>query len=255
MLKLGKKPARPEAFPHRFAAFFPAASLPVPPLVFGKPGLIPNPGMLANDRASNCVEVDAAHHVMYWNALANRPIPRFSDAAVLSDYSKQAGYDPRDPSTDAGTDLGEYAAYWRDLGVIDADGVRHRIDLSVSIPPGRGAVDGVVLAAYLFGAVSVGIQLPESAQEQFDRLEPWTPPGPLGAVNVGGHCITVCGRNSHGNILAWTWGRLTAMTHEFLMERMDEAVVHLSREMLRDNDKLSSRDYNYAALLTAMGQL
>lgn len=252
-LKLGKKPARPGAFSHQFAAFFSAPALPKPPLVFGKPGLLPNPGMLANDRTSDCVWADCAHQVMYWNALANRPVPYFNDAAVLSDYAKQTGYDPGTPDSDAGTDLGEAAAYWRDLGVIDAAGERHRIDMSATLRPGD--VDGVLLATYLFGAVSVGIQLPESAQEQFDRAEVWSPPGPLGAINVGGHCITVCGRNSHGNILAWTWGRLTAMTREFLAERMDEAVVHLSHEMLRNNDKLSARGYDRNALLTAMGRL
>lgn len=249
-LKLGKKPARPGAFQHRFAAFFDAPKLPVPPLVFGKPGLISNPGMLANDVTSDCVWVDAAHQVMYWAALSNRLVPRFTNASVLSDYSRATGYTPVDPSSDAGTDLGEASIYWRDFGVIDSTGTRHRISLSTSLH----TVDEVILASYIFGAVSVGIQLPESAQDQFDRAEPWAPPGPTGAMNVGGHCITVCGRNSHGNILVWTWGRLTAMTREFLAQRMDEAAVHLSPELLRENDKLTSRGYDLAALERAMGQ-
>lgn len=250
MLKLGKKPARPGAFPHRFAAFFDAPKLPVPPLVFGKPGLIPNPGMLGNDTTSDCVWANTGHHVMYWAALANRPIPHFTNESVWSDYSKQTGYDPNDPSTDAGTDMAEASAYWRDLGVIDGTGIRHRIAMSVSLH----TVDEVLLASYIFGSVSVGIQLPESAQDQFDRAEPWTPPGPTGAINVGGHCITVCGRNSHGNILGWTWGRLTAMTREFLAERMDEAAAHISLDMLRENDRLSPRGYNETALVAAINQ-
>ena len=250
-MRLGKKPARVGAIPHKFSAFFSAPDLPTPPLVFGRPGLINDWKLLANDTVSDCVWADAAHQVMYWNALSGREAPRFTDASVISDYSAQTGYDPKRPETDEGTDLGEASLYWQKIGVLDAMARRHRIDISVSLRPSN--IDEVLLATYLFGAVSLGIQLPESAQEQFDQAIPWEPI--IGSSNLGGHCITCVGRSSRGNILVVTWGRLHAMTPGFLAQYMDEGIVSFSREMLRANDLLSPRGYNEAGLTALMPRL
>src|SRR5882672_5425867 len=109
--RLGKLPARPNAIKHKFGSFFDAEELPVPSLVFGRPDLIKDWGMLANDRISCCVLSGAPHETMLWNAWAGEPIPQFTDENVISDYSAVTGYDPNDPSTDNGTDMQVAAAY------------------------------------------------------------------------------------------------------------------------------------------------
>src|SRR5207342_1380181 len=133
-------------------------------------------------------------------------------AAVLSDYSAAAGFDPSDPiNTDNGTDMQEAASYRRKTGVVDADGNRHLIDAYAAIEPGD--VDTLMLSTYLFGAAGVGIRFPISAMQQFDAGQPWDVV--TGSRIDGGHYIPVVGRNSAGHLLCVTWGRLHAMTVQF----------------------------------------
>jgi hypothetical protein len=250
-LKLGKKPARAGAVPNQFSSFFSAVDLPPPPLVFGRPELIRDWGMLGNDICGNCGWCDPAHSTMYWNAIAGKPVPQFTPAAVISDYSAETGYVPGNQSTDQGSDLGQVATYWKNTGVIDASGVRHKIDASLSLRVGD--LNELALATYLFGCVSLGVQLPSSAEDQFDQAIPWTLEG--SSSNEGGHCTTCVGRNSANNFLVVTWGRLQAVTPAWIAARMDEGVLHLSEEMIKPSDKLSPRGYDKEALLLLMGKL
>jgi hypothetical protein len=241
---LGKKPARTGAVKLRFETYFDAASLPVPPTVFGRPWLVPTWGMLGNATIGDCVWAAAAHQTMLWNAEAGNPIPPFTDACVLGDYAAETQKDdpPGYPTVDAGTDLQQAAAYRSKTGIADAAGQRHLTGPYVALQPGD--IDQLALAAYLFGAISVGIQLPTSAFDQFDRAEPWEPVQE--ASIEGGHCISLCGRNSRGMLLAVTWGRLQAVSPTFLAQYMDEGVAHLSIERLKGN--ISPQGFNEAAL-------
>lgn len=226
-LALGKTPAR-HAVSLKFETYFDAAKLPKVPLVFGKPWLVRQPGMLANDRVGDCVWAGAAHETMLWCAEAGSPVS-FVDANVLTDYSNVTGYNPSDPSTDQGTDMQMAASYRLKVGVGDALGARHKIDAYVALKPGN--IAQVELAAYLFGAVGIGVQFPVSAFDQFDTGKPWSPTaaGPI----EGGHYIPIVGRNSFGYFLCWTWGRLQAITPSWLYKYMDEGIGYLSLERMR----------------------
>jgi hypothetical protein len=246
-LCFGKKPARAGAVKLKFESFFSPSVLPTPPLVFGRPNLIPSWGMFANDRVSDCVLAEAAHETMLWNAVIGNPIPLFDDENVISDYSACAGYDPNDPDSDQGTDMQVAAKYRQNIGIVSADRVRHRIDSYVALR--RGDLDQIALATYLFGAVGLGLQMPQSAMTQFDNAEPWSPVN--GSPNDGGHCVNCCGRNSHGNFLIVTWGRLQAVTPEFLTEYMDEGICYLTSDWLTE----SPRGFDKDALRAAMKHL
>ncbi len=240
MLALGKKPAR-DAVSFRFSTYFDARALPTPPVVFGKPWLVTAWGLLRNDAVGDCVWAGAAHETMLWRAEAGTPAV-FTDTAVLADYAAVTGYDPARPDTDQGTDTQQAASYRLKIGVADATGTRHKIDGYVALRPGN--LDQLALAAYLFGAAGVGIQLPTSAFDQFDNAEPWTPVA--GAHIEGGHYISVVGRNRTGNFLCVTWGRLHAVTPAFLTTYMDEGIGYLSLERLRGS--VSPQGLDYATL-------
>jgi hypothetical protein len=240
MLLLGKKSAR-DAVSFKFSTYFDASAFPTPPLVIGRPWLIPNWGMLANDIAGDCVWADAAHSVMLWRAEQNASVT-FSDQAVLSDYSAVTGYDSNDPSTDQGTDLQQAASYRLKTGVLDASGARHKIDAYVALMPGN--IDQLVLATYLFGAVSVGIEFPNSAFDQFYRSQPWSPVAKSSLT--GGHCVTIVGRNSKGLLLGVSWGCLIGIYPDFLVQYMDEGIAALSLERLHGT--LSPQGFDAATL-------
>jgi hypothetical protein len=68
-------------------------------------------------------------------------------------------------------------------------------------------------AIYLFGGVYLGVELPQSAQVQFEAQQPWHLTIPRGRP-VGGHCIVGSGYNREG-IDIITWGKETTMTWDW----------------------------------------
>jgi hypothetical protein len=231
--KLGKTAPTPENVKLKFSAYVDESKLPKPPRVLGHTDLLPHQiGMLANDSVGDCVVAGAAHETMLFNAEAGRSIT-FTDQSCLSDYSAVTGYDPADPSTDQGTNVSEFVDYRTKVGVLDQHGLRHRIGGSVRIDPGH--LDQYAEALFLFSAVGIGVQLPDSAQQQFAAEQPWDVV--RGAQIEGGHYVPVVARTADGFWLVATWGRLQKVTDAFLTKYSDEAYAYLSLEFLGNNGK------------------
>lgn len=228
--KLGKRPARPDAVKLKMATYFKPVDMPTPPRRFGHFGSVQAWDMFANDKFGCCVWAGAAHETRIWTREGGTAAD-FSDADVLGDYAAVTKFNPADPDSDQGTDMTLAASYRRKTGVLDKAGNRHKIDSYLGLRPGDP--DQLALAAYLFGAVGVGLQFPEIAFDQFDAGQPWAPV--RGAHADGGHYVPVVGRNSSGNFLCITWGRLHAMTPAFLREFNDESLAYVSLEPLREN--------------------
>jgi hypothetical protein len=227
ILKYGKKPARIGAVKMRFGAFFDSRKLPVPPRRFGHYSIGQPWGMLANDKYSNCIFAGAAHETMVWKHEAGIIVP-FRDQDVLADYAAVTGFDPEKPETDQGGDMQAAASYRRKIGIIDAHGVRHKIDAYNALRPGYER--DLALAVYLTGAAGVGLMLPPSAEAQFAAGEVWdVVPGETGK---DGHYVPCVGRNSAGDYLVATWERLHAMTPDFYAAYCDEATVYISFDAL-----------------------
>lgn len=249
--KLGKRPARKGAISFHLADYLDLTALPRPPLVFGHHRVGTPWGMLKNDEFSCCVFAGAAHEHMVWSYEGGIPVPHFSDEGVLADYAAVTGFDPKNADSDAGTDMADAAKYRRSTGVIDAAGNRHKIDAYLSLRAGHP--EDLAIAAYVFGAVGIGLQLPNYAFDQLDEGRPWVPLA-KGAV-AGGHYVPVIGRNSHGNFLVVTWGVIHAMTPDFYARYSDEAVAYLELGILKDGK--SPEGFDEAALrrnLTALGK-
>ena len=240
--KTGKKPARRDAVKLKFASYFKSSALPPVPKVFGRPWLIRNFGMLGNDQYGCCVWAGFAHETMLLRADADTTVPMFTTNCVLRDYAACTGFNPNDPSTDQGTDVQEAAAYRQKTGIIDALRQRHQIDIYTALTPGN--LTQLAAAVYFLGAAGVGVNLPDDAEDQFDRAEPWS----IGGTHTGnGHYISCIGRNSLGNFLFVSWGRLQAATPEWVYRNMDEGLAFVSRERLKATG-LSPQGFDLAAL-------
>lgn len=248
--KLGKRPARKGSIAIAFGDVFDRSALPTPPLRFGHESIGQPWGMLGNDNYSNCVFAGAAHEHMVWTHEGGIGTARFDQKSVLSDYSAVTGFDPNNPDSDAGTDMQQAAEYRRKVGVIDEHGVRHKIDAYVSLRAGN--VEDILLATYLLGAVGIGLNLPLGAMDAFDAGKPWTD---IHQPVDGGHYVPCIGRNSAGNILIVTWGRIQAMTPAFCARYCDEAIAYLSLEMIRQSDKVSPEGFDEAALRSNLHKL
>lgn len=201
-------------------------TLPDPPMIFGQQGLISHWGNLANDKLSCCVEAGFAHQVMLWNAQAGINVS-FTPDNVISEYSAITGYDPAKPDTDQGTDVDEAMTYWRTVGIRDAGGKAHTIDMFADIPVSN--IKLLTQTAWLMGSIGAGFALPDSADDQFTAGKPWddvgSPPG-------GGHYVPIVGRNSVGNYILVTWGRLHAATPKFVARYLLIATAPLSLDRL-----------------------
>lgn len=226
--KLGKLPARRNAIKLKFAKYVDKSVLPVPPAQFGHEGLIGSTQwqMLANDSLGDCVIAGAFHETMLWNKIAGRNTP-VSDAAAILMYEKIAGYNPARPKqTDNGTDMEAAAKYRRQTGVLDAAGKVHKVAAYLDLK--KGDLAEHLLAAYLFGAVGIGIKFPDSAMDQFNASQPWDVV--KGATIEGGHYVPLVAHRE--NLEVVTWGRLQGMTPKFFAKYNDESVAYVSEEFL-----------------------
>jgi hypothetical protein len=200
--------------------------------------------MFGNDVYGDCVWAGAAHETMLLRADAGATFAPFTSQTVEADYSAVTGFVQGRDDTDNGTDVSEAAAYRRKTGIIDALGTRHTIDVYAALRVGD--TSQLALATFLFGAVGIGVILPDNAEDQFTQAEIWDtdkrPP-----QNNGGHYIPCVGRNSVGNFLFVSWGRLQAATPRWVQCCMDEGLVYISRERLRVSG-LSPQGFDAAAL-------
>jgi hypothetical protein len=181
---------------------------------------------------------------MVWSSEGGLPTTQFTSAGVLSDYSAVTAFTPNNQTTDQGTDMQVAAAYRQKIGLVDAFGNRHKIDAYSAL--NRGDVDQIASAAWLFGAVGIGVQCPSSMQVQFQAGQPWSiVPGD---TIVGGHYVPLVGRNSAGNFVVITWGRLQAVTPAWLETYCDEGIAYLSLEVLNKTSGKTPEGYNLDAL-------
>jgi hypothetical protein len=229
----------------KLKTYFKPAKLPPVPKVVGRPWLIKpgHWGMMANDTVGDCVLAGGAHETMLFNADAQCPVAEFTDQNVLADYSAITGYVPGDENTDQGTDPDAAASYRRKTGLIDASGVRHKIDVYADLK--NRDLDQLALAVFLFGVAGIGVNLPQKAMDQFNRFDVWKVALPDRIL--GGHYIPCVGRNSAGNYLFVTWGRLQAATPSWVRRYMVGGIAYMSRERLNAQG-LSPQGYNAAAL-------
>lgn len=246
MLKLGKTAARPGAVSFKLTDYL-KTTLPAAPTSVSVTKYYPKTwGMLGNDNYGNCVWAGAAHETLLWNDEARITIP-FTDAAVLSDYSAVTGFNPNDPNTDQGTDMEAAAKYRRQVGIIDGTKHRHVVAAYLDIP--KGNVDLLKQAVYLFGAVGIGIEFPQSAMDQFNAGKPWSV---VKSTIEGGHYVPVVGYNKT-YLYVVTWGKVQKMTWAFFKKYNDESIVYLSQEMLTNGQ--STNKLNVAQLQADLAAL
>ena len=230
--KLGKQAAEERDTDFKFADFAATIQLPTVPSRFGHGNAYSDWEMLGNDRYGDCVWAGAAHEHMLLNKVVHRRDVAFTDDSVLSDYAAVTGFDRNDPSTDNGTNVHDALSYRRKTGIVDANGSRHQIGAYVSLDPKNW--QHLEQAAYIFGAVGIGFQFPDSAMTQFNNDEPWSPV--RGAKVEGGHYVPVVGSlHSNTEASAITWGKRQFFTVAFYEQYNDEAWVYITPEELRND--------------------
>lgn len=245
--KLGKTPAR-HAIKLLFSDYLDESKFPAIPNSFGHEGFTNtfDWGMLANDQVGDCVIAGGMHETMLWSRVGGNPIASFNDDVALQMYSEITGYNADNTNSDQGTDMAAAAAFRKKTGLIDTNGVRHKIDYYLALTPGN--LKQYLIALYLFEAVGIGIQFPESAEQQFAEGKPWT----VESSNIiGGHYVPLVSQRTYINLV--TWGKLFQMTNPFFERYNDEGIVYLSSEMLIN--KKSAEGFDYDNLMADLSNL
>ena len=231
-LKLGKQPAAPRPTDLQFSEFAAEIKLPSVPSRFGHGNAYKDWKMLGNDRYGDCVWAGAAHEHMLFNKVVQKEDVPFDDQTVLGDYAAVTGFDPNDPSTDRGTDVHVALSYRRKTGILDANGKRHQIGAYVALDPKNW--EHLEQAAYIFGAVGIGIEFPDTAMDQFSNGEPWDVVN--GATIEGGHYVPVVGSlHTRDEASAVTWGKRQVFTVRFYEQYNDEAWVYITPDELNSD--------------------
>jgi hypothetical protein len=242
-LLLGKLPHQPGAISWRYSDIFDKTKLTRPPLVFGHVWNETEISMLGNDKCGNCVWATQAHLLQTMQRGIGREPSRFTDESVIADYSEATGYNPQKPATDKGTYMHVGATFFRQKGILDGDGVRHKIEAYVDVK--INDPDELFQACFDFGGVALGLKIPQNAIWQFEHQRPWTVP--IVKKVAGGHAVALVGRNRRGDAIIATWNGITAASRDFLHEFVDECVAFISLEYL-DARGINPRGYDRAAL-------
>ncbi len=244
-LFFGKLPARPNAMKFKLAAYTDFSKLPPIPKDFGHEEADPPIawGMLGNDRVGDCVVAGGAHEHQLWALMGGKRLT-FNTADVLKDFQAITGVPP---SPTVGADMQQAASYRQHVGLMGADGVRHKIAAYLEIKP--GSLPELYAAIYLFGAVGIGFQVPNNAVDQFVKRQSWHITG--SRLSGSGHYVPAVALRS--NIVVVTWGRFQAMRPSYYAAYCDEAVAYISQEALVEGK--SPEGFDYQALLTDLRAL
>lgn len=245
--KTGLQQPRPGSVAIRFSAAFDAAALPTPPKTFGRSGLVKDYGMLGNDRYGCCVPAGHDHIVKLRNKVVGVDVG-FTEIDTLDDYTGMTGFQTWNPLSDQGTDMQAGAAYWQKTGMRDDTGAtgasRHCIDAYVDIK--IGDIDELLLVSWLCVGAGMGVNLPGSAESQFDAGQPWDIVD--GDSDDGGHFIPIIDRAANGNLICVTWGREQEMTIAWARKYMNFGIGYLSKDIISKTTNLSPNNFNYTLL-------
>jgi hypothetical protein len=197
--KLGRKAVKHDTRTLRIGSYL-SKKLPPPPASVDWSKHVTDWGMLLNDQLGDCTIAGAMHTIMGWSVNTGTSV-QFADKDALAYYEKFDGYDPSDPSSDAGGVLLDVLNAWRTQGING-----HKVSAFASVAP--TSITEVKQVIALFGPLYCGLSFPNSAmgapQWQLTR----------DTSIAGGHCVVMIGYTSTGPVFI-SWGALYQATWAF----------------------------------------
>jgi hypothetical protein len=220
--RLGKLPVRTDVRTLLLGRYVDGHRLPSPPSVFDETDGIDRWPLYANDRTGDCTVAAAAHMVEAWTAAGRGKPVEISERSVLAAFEHVKTVDP-DTGEEGAVEL-DVLRYWRKSGI-----GRHRIGAFARVAVHEHAL--VRSAAWLFGGLYIGAQLPLTAQTQ--TVWDWTRSlaGRARPGSWGGHAVNVVGYDAHG-IAVVTWAQVKRMTWSFWDRYVDECYCIISNDFL-----------------------
>jgi hypothetical protein len=207
--------------------------------------------MFLNDRLSCCLAAYAGHHLQLITAHTGTMISP-EDSDIEKFYSAFSGYDPSQTDaagnnpTDNGGYFADMYAEWQKNGLcgFKIDGWAH-IDTK-DLAKRKQAIR-------LFLGCGVGVQLPNSAQDEFQASHSWTMQP--GDVPTDGHAILESGEGARGhNFASWGCGAVKA-DNNWDLQCTDEVYVPLTKAIISRANDVAPKSLNYDLLVADMAAL
>lgn len=184
-------------------------------------------GMDGNDSVADCTCADVDHELKCVQVAAGNPEVTSTAAEVLAAYSAITGYDPADPNSDQGAEMQQVRDFWQKTG-FTLGGTVHKILLFAELDVHDVTVGQWVLDQ--FGAVGVGVNLPQSAMDQFDAGQPWDVVADDGGI-LGGHAVAYVGYTAAGPVFL-SWGQVVHATWAWWSAYVEEAWGSFLRDIV-----------------------
>lgn len=202
---------------------------------------IPLP-MFANDIFGCCVISGRAHQTLRFERIEQSFVIKITDKDVVNEYFKETG------GADSGLVMLDSLNSWRRGWKIGRKA--YRIKAFAAIDP--KSKSQLMQTVYSDVGAYVGLDLPLSAQEEFDAGKPWSKTTGIGTTvgSWGGHCVFVVGYTSRGPVCI-TWGQRQACTWAWFRKYCSEAYAVI--DSLNTSKKV--RLFSYAKLVDRLAAL
>ena len=202
-MKLGRIRPKHRSKIH-LAKYVDLAKLPTPPpsVDYATKASMAIDEVYLNDQLGDCVIAGGYHLVGVWTGNATGSAFIASDEQIKRDYAAIGGYVDGDPSTDQGCNEQDALKYWIEFGYADGSKLAAWAGVDAT------NVGQVMMAAYLFEDLMLGIELPDAWLSDFS-MPVWDAAGPANPNN--GHCVVVVGYDGSGVQIA-TWGMIKTIT-------------------------------------------
>lgn len=215
----------------------------------GAPASVAVPGVAAwgldgNSQYGDCTIAGTAHAIAAWDALVGGSDPVPTDAQVVAQYCALTGCVTAGDAHDTGLVISDLLHTWQTSGLFPS--VNH---LAGYAPVNIASLSEMQQAVAAYGALNCGVNLPQSAENQFNPAGggTWTYEGD---APIGGHCVIVVGYGS--DLVAVTWGATVSITWEWWEHYGAEAWVMLPQAFVEAG---KGPEVNLAQLQADLGSL
>ena len=158
-----------------------------------------------NDVEGDCTVAGVVHLKEAWHAKYGKPYTPPTNLEIKNKYRQLSG------GEDTGLVEANLLQTWQTTGLFGST-------LPAYAPVQPTNILGIHQSVAFYDGAYLGIECPQSAQEQFANGEPWTY---TGSEVEGGHCIVALGYTANG-LLCATWGGIAEVTYSFCAHYLTE---------------------------------
>lgn len=224
---LHKLGALPPVRPPVFADLADYATLATPPATIPVPKVTAW-GMDGNDQYGNCGMCGSSHLIAAWDAITGSADPIPDEAQTIEQYKAITGCVTAGDANDTGLVLSDVLKLWSNVGLFGDN------KIAAYAPVNHKAIVDIHQAIAEYGGCYVGVNLPQSAEDQFNAGMPWTL---VGDAPVGGHCVVFIAYDAGssrgpGWLYAVTWGKVVRVDWTWFAHYATEAWAIVPQEFV-----------------------